>query len=73
MRPAESVADARQHHIEYGDMDGEACLLSKCALHYPQPIFIRAECGCRLRVVSGLPVLSEGILETNMPCEAHSA
>lgn len=27
---------ARKHHRLYGDMDGDTCLLSKCALHHPE-------------------------------------
>lgn len=23
------------HHLRHGDMDGSTCLLSKCAVHYP--------------------------------------
>ncbi len=35
--PADDIEAARQHHEMHGDMDGTTCLLSKCALHYPQP------------------------------------
>lgn len=31
-----SVEVARRHHLKHGDMDGHTCLLSKCALHYPE-------------------------------------
>jgi hypothetical protein len=33
--PAKSIAAAKRHHEKHGDMDGETCLLSACALHYP--------------------------------------
>ena len=35
--PANDVEAARRHHEIHGDMDGHTCLLSACALHYPQP------------------------------------
>lgn len=34
--PATSIAAARSHHAEHGDMDGHTCLLNACALHYPK-------------------------------------
>lgn len=27
---------ARAHHRKHGDMDGQTCLLTRCALHYPR-------------------------------------
>lgn len=34
--PDNDVKAARRHHKKHGDMDGLTCLLSACALHYPQ-------------------------------------
>lgn len=35
-RLAEMEAEvARQHHAEHGDMDGDVCMLARCAIHYP--------------------------------------
>jgi len=36
--PENSIEEARKHHKEHGDMDGETCLLNKCALHYVKSI-----------------------------------
>ena len=33
--PADDIEAARRHHKMHGDMDGNTCLLNKCALHYP--------------------------------------
>jgi hypothetical protein len=30
-----ALVDAIEHHLLHGDMDGDVCLLSKCAWHYP--------------------------------------
>lgn len=34
-RVVSETAAAREHHRKHGDMDGNVCLLSKCAIHYP--------------------------------------
>lgn len=36
--PANDVEEARRHHEEHGDMDGDTCMLSACALHYPDGV-----------------------------------
>ncbi len=38
----------------------------------PGPVVLRAECGCVLKVVSGLPVLSQGVLEIVKRCKRHA-
>jgi hypothetical protein len=32
---ATDIDAARAHHELHGDMDGQVCLLNRCALHYP--------------------------------------
>ena len=34
--PANDIQVAKEHHKKHGDMDGDTCLLSECALHYPK-------------------------------------
>ena len=36
-----------------------------------EPMIIRADCGCRFKVVSALPVLREGVLELVQACHIH--
>ena len=33
---ASEVMSSLEHHVKHGDMDGKTCLLTKCALHYPE-------------------------------------
>ncbi len=73
---ADSMEAAREHHRKHGDMDGRACLLSKCAQHYPLAFAVAQAPGLkaeveRLRKQGG--EMAQAYRETVIYLEAENA